>query len=117
MPAGEWDEAAPPYCSVHDEYMTVPFYRLLGTESRTDGTQVVPPGSKQVSGQARPTVYEAVAVLFAARHTLPSDVLRSLQDIWICASAARFGEPYEGWEVDAQAYRDHNVVACESGSE
>ena len=63
-------------------------------------------------------VREAVAVLSAARHELPSDVLRSLQGIWMCASAARFGEPYEAWptwEEMAAEIREHDTAACEAG--
>lgn len=68
-----------------------------------------------MSGQARLTPSDAVAVLFAARHTLAPDILRSLQDIWACASAARYGEPYESWWLeDLDAYRDHDVAACEA---
>lgn len=60
-------------------------------------------------------VYEAVEVLFAYRHHLPNDVLRSLQGIYLCASAARFGEFYETWWVeDASLIRDHNTADCEA---
>jgi hypothetical protein len=63
------------------------------------------------------SVHDAVEVLFANRHTLPNDVLRSLANIWICASAARFGEPYETywWDADSPRFRDHDVPRCEAG--
>lgn len=63
------------------------------------------------------SVNDAVEVLFAKRHSLPNDVLRSLAGIWICASAARFGEPYEdAWpDADSPRYRNHDVERCEAG--
>ena len=45
------------------------------------------------------SVYDAAEVLFEHRHDLPSDILRTIQNVWTCASQARFGEPYEAfWE-------------------
>lgn len=66
----------------------------------------------------RNVVYAACAVLFRCRHELPSDILRSLADIWICASAARFGAPFETWWWDDQdeVYRDHDTAECEAES-
>ena len=55
--------------------------------------------------------------------TLPADVLRSLADIWVCASAAQWGQPYETWWLDlddpdvAALYRDHDTAACDAESE
>lgn len=62
------------------------------------------------------TVYEAMDVLHSARHRLSSDVLRSLHGIWICASAARFGEPYEHWtwEENTTLCREHDTAECEA---
>lgn len=61
---------------------------------------------------------DAANLLHACRHQLPNDVLRSLQSIWFCASAARFGQPYEPfWEdQDAAAYAEHNTAECEAGN-
>jgi hypothetical protein len=59
------------------------------------------------------TVQEAVGVLFARRHHLGPDVLRSLQDIWACASAARYGGPYEAWDFDPEFYATHDTTECE----
>ena len=59
----------------------------------------------------------AIDVLWRCRHSLAPDVLRTLADIWTCASAARYGEPYERWwegnDEDA-AYSNHDVPKCES---
>ena len=62
------------------------------------------------------TPRQAVDILFAARRTLTPDILRSLRDTWLCASAARYGAPYESWEYDASADRDHDMAACETES-
>ncbi len=36
----------------------------------------------------------------------------------MCASAARYGEPYEtGWAEDPDAYRNHDTAACEQEDE
>jgi hypothetical protein len=59
------------------------------------------------------TAQEAIEVLFAERHNLGPDVLRSIQDIWHCASAARYGEPYEAWEYGPEFYADHDTAKCE----
>src|SRR5262245_46228897 len=49
------------------------------------------------------TVDEAVEVLFHWRHTLTPDLLRSLQNIYLCASAARYGAPHEtDWVEDPE---------------
>jgi hypothetical protein len=61
------------------------------------------------------TVHDAVEVLFAQRHDLPPDVLRSLADIWVCASAARYGEPHEPFWEDAE-FTGHDLAACEAES-
>ena len=62
-------------------------------------------------------VYAAIEVLFRHRHTLPNDVLRTLQCIWTCCSAARFGEPYERFWIDSDdRYRSHNTAECEAGA-
>jgi hypothetical protein len=62
------------------------------------------------------TVTEAVEVLFRNRHHLTPDVLRSLQDIYLCASAARYGQAYESQWVDAPVfYSEHDVADCEAG--
>lgn len=59
-------------------------------------------------------VYGAVAVLYKARHDLPNDILRSLADIWVCGSAARFGEPYERfWETNVEEFSTHDTARCE----
>jgi hypothetical protein len=59
------------------------------------------------------TVQQAIEVLFAERHNLSPDALRSLRDIWDCASAARYGEPYEPWEFDPEFYAAHDAAECE----
>jgi hypothetical protein len=56
----------------------------------------------------------ATEVLFRRRHSLPSDIIRSLQDIWVCASAARFGKPYEDFIPEPEFFTDHNVAECEA---
>lgn len=58
---------------------------------------------------------QAAAVLYRHRHRLSPDILRTIQDVWVCASAARYGEPFEtGWAEDPTAYRDHDVADCEA---
>jgi hypothetical protein len=59
------------------------------------------------------SVQEAIDVLFEHRHHLDPDVLRSLRDIWDCASAARYGEPYETWDTDPEFYATHDTAECE----
>lgn len=62
----------------------------------------------------RRAVADAIEVLFRTRHHLTPDVLRSLQSIYLCASAARYGEPHEtGWTEDAEFYAAHDVSECE----
>jgi hypothetical protein len=61
-------------------------------------------------------VYQAVEVLFTARHSLPSDVFRSLDCIVFRASAARFGEPYEDFTRNLGKYAEHDVARCEAES-
>jgi hypothetical protein len=56
---------------------------------------------------------EAVDVLFRERHRLAPDILRSLQDIWNCASAARYGEPCEDWAYGTEFYAGHDTADCE----
>jgi hypothetical protein len=74
-----------------------------------------------MTAQPRHPVYAAVEVLAHYRHSLTPDVLRSLADIWVCASAARWGRPYETWWLDmddpevAALYTGHDVAACEAG--
>lgn len=60
-----------------------------------------------------PTVQDALDVLFASRHQLAPDALRSLRDIWDCASAARYGQPYEPWDYDPEFYATHDTAECE----
>ena len=60
-------------------------------------------------------ITEALDILFYARHHLEPDTLRSLQNIYLCASAARYGEPHEaGWVEDAEFYATHDVAECEA---
>ena len=61
-------------------------------------------------------IYEACDVLYRARHQLPPDVLRTIQSVWHCASAARYGEPYEAWDIggDAEFYATHSAAECEA---
>jgi hypothetical protein len=54
------------------------------------------------------SLYDAIELLFVHRHVIPSDALRSLQDIYTCASANRFnGEPYETWWMEPAHFRKH----------
>jgi hypothetical protein len=64
---------------------------------------------------AEPEVYAAVETLFRHRHTLPNDALRTVQCIYDCCSAARFGERYEA-PTDADFYHSHDTVECEAGA-
>jgi len=61
-------------------------------------------------------VREATKVLFANRHSLPLGIIRSLADIYICATGARYGEPHEtGWPDPGQ-FRSHDTAECEADS-
>jgi NTP pyrophosphatase (non-canonical NTP hydrolase) len=58
---------------------------------------------------------QAVNILHRYRHQLSPDILRTIQDVWVCACAARCGEPYEtGWADDPDVYREHDVSECEA---
>jgi NTP pyrophosphatase (non-canonical NTP hydrolase) len=58
---------------------------------------------------------QAAAVLYLHRHRLSPDMLRTIQDLWVCASAARYGGPFEtGWADDPDAYSEHDVRECEA---
>jgi hypothetical protein len=61
-------------------------------------------------------VYDATEILFAARHRLPGDVIRSLQSILFCAESALYHEP-EGFAMGPQDYADHGVRECEAENE
>lgn len=62
-----------------------------------------------------PTVREAADVLFRERHRIDADIIRTLADIWACASAAAYGEPHETWFTDDPAfYAAHDTAACEA---
>jgi len=61
-------------------------------------------------------VYQAVEVPFSAWHSLPSDILRSLNSIVFCALAAQFGEPYERFTWGPAEYVEHGVARCEAES-
>lgn len=64
-----------------------------------------------------PTIHEAIDVLFRDRHSLASDIIRSLGDIWACASAAAYGEPAETWFTDdPEFYAAHDTATCEADS-
>lgn len=59
------------------------------------------------------TTYEAVEVLYRNRHNLPSDLIRTLQAIWICRSAAYYQGPGEKFWEDFD-WSIHNVGQCEA---
>jgi len=71
-----------------------------------------------LAAQERPAaddVAGAIDVLFRHRHELTPDALRSLQDIWACGSAARYGQPYETWFTDdLEFYANHDTATCEA---
>jgi hypothetical protein len=58
-------------------------------------------------------IYAAVELLFTARHRLPGDVIRSLDSIQFCASAALYRAP-EGFEHDPSEYTEHDTAECEA---
>ena len=58
-------------------------------------------------------VYAAVEILFTARHRLPGDVIRSLDCILFCASAALYGQA-EGFEHEPAEYAEHDSRECEA---
>lgn len=63
-------------------------------------------------------VTAAVEVLFDHRHNLPPDAMRSLVSIWICASAARYGEPGEALPAPDELAAEiaaHDTAECEAG--
>lgn len=84
-----------------------------------DGYRIYHPSAESAVDKDRKlvsNVYDAVEMLTRHRHRLPSDILRSLESIWTCASAARFGEPYEKfWLHDnfQSRFQGHDVEKCE----
>jgi hypothetical protein len=58
--------------------------------------------------------YENVAVPYAARHRLPGDVIRSLDCILFCASAALYGAAEGLVEHEAAEYAAHDSRQCEA---
>lgn len=53
-----------------------------------------------------------LAIIWARRHYLPTDVLRSLDSIWVCATAASAAPPDRFWERDPHWYDHHDTVTC-----
>ncbi len=72
---------------------------------------VLTPIADAVAVGRRPEV-AAVNLLFARRHRLAPDVLRSLADIWVCASAARYGAPAEEFWSDPELFTGHDLAEC-----
>jgi hypothetical protein len=59
----------------------------------------------------------AAGIPYHHRHELTPDVQLTIQDAWVCASAGRYGEPYEtGWAEDPQVYREHDGTAEPTGA-
>ncbi|ALE86606.1 hypothetical protein [Pseudonocardia sp. HH130629-09] len=52
--------------------------------------------------------------LWVHRHLLPADVLRTLADVWICASAVRMPAvaPDRFWDDDPGFFARHDTVTC-----
>jgi hypothetical protein len=58
---------------------------------------------------------QAAAVLYHHMHGLSPDILRTIQDAWVCASAARYGGRFEtAWAKDPDACSEHDVSECEA---
>lgn len=58
---------------------------------------------------------QAAAVLYLHRHRLSPGILRTIQNVWVCASAARYGGPLgTGWAEDPDACSEHDVSECEA---
>lgn len=72
-----------------------------------------PPGSTAYP-TAPPALPVDVGDLWVHRHLLPADILRTLADIWICASAARMPAvaPDRFWDDDPGFYARHDTVDC-----
>lgn len=48
-------------------------------------------------------------------HRLSPDTLRTIRNVWVCASAARYGRLVEtGWVEDPDAYSEHDASDCEA---
>ncbi|MBW0106055.1 hypothetical protein [Pseudonocardia sp. KRD291] len=60
-------------------------------------------------------LYDAVERIFERRHQLTGGEVLALQEAWCCASAARWGAPYERfWEFDLDAeLAEHDLTECE----
>ncbi|MBN9758875.1 hypothetical protein Ae406Ps2_3009c [Pseudonocardia sp. Ae406_Ps2] len=75
------------------------------------------------TGSAGPVLHPVVAaadLLFEMRHHLTPDVIRTLAEVWTCASAARYGAPQERfWEPDTAGdpFADHDTFSCEDEDE
>jgi hypothetical protein len=104
----------------HDSWL-IPWEELDAGQKEVDMRigEAIAAAERTARGPAETNiVYAATAVLFHHRHELPNDVLRSLADIWMCASAARFGQPFETWWWDDKdpVYRTHHTAECEAQS-
>jgi hypothetical protein len=100
----------------HDEYaiVTEDDGRELWRGWLTGDPDAAPPAG----AAPEVTLTDAIDVLFRHRHELTPDALRSLQDIWACGSAARYGQPYETWFTDdPEFYASHDTAACEAEDE
>jgi len=76
-------------------------------------TEPGPAGGAGMPSPGGEVVAAAVEVLHAWRHRLGPEVMRSLAEVWRCASAARYGEPVgEPW-ADQQVWSGHRVAAGE----
>ena len=97
----------------HDEYAVV---------TEDDGTELWrgwltgdPDAAPPAEAAPEAALADAIDVLYRHRHELDPSALRSLQDIWACASAARYGQPYETWFTeDAEFFATHDTAACET---
>ncbi|WP_226366933.1 hypothetical protein [Pseudonocardia sp. ICBG162] len=59
------------------------------------------------------SIYDAVARLFERRHRLAYGELRLVEQIWCCASAARYGAPHERfWDDLDEQLADHDLTEC-----
>jgi hypothetical protein len=60
------------------------------------------------------SIYDATEVLFTNRHRLPSDILRTLANIYTCASGAKYGAPHETWWMEPEFFENHDAAYCEA---
>lgn len=67
------------------------------------------------TSHAHPATSTELRSLWTYRHDLPPDVLRTLADIWLCATASRWpgSPPNRFWDNDPEVFTRHDTIHCD----